>query len=66
MVTDALTDDDCLCQGKVPKDRQMDVIQYVTETDQKGREKSRWKPVLRFHMDCPHHGVKVIDDASRP
>jgi len=46
-------EDTCLCQGKVPDDKRIDVLQRIY--DEK-REKHRWKAFVRFHQDCPVHG----------
>lgn len=45
----------CLCQGKVPDNKRIDVQQRVF--DEK-RQKHRWKAVIRFHQDCPVHGCE--------
>lgn len=60
MVTQAAADDfdegDCLCQGVVPKDKRIDFDQRVF--DEK-TQKWKWKTMLRYHIDCGIHGVKV-------
>ena len=65
MVTQAATDDfdedDCLCQGVVPKDKRVDFEQRVF--DEK-TQKWKWKTMLRYHKDCPVHGVRI--EASDP
>jgi hypothetical protein len=46
-------EDACLCQGKVPEDKRIDVIERIF--DEK-KQKHRWKVFLRYHIDCPIHG----------
>ncbi len=46
-------EDSCLCQGKVPEDKRIDVEQRIY--DEK-RQKHRWKVMVRYHQDCPIHG----------
>ena len=46
-------EDACLCQGKVPEDKRIDVQQRIF--DEK-RQKHRWKAMVRYHQDCPAHG----------
>lgn len=64
MVSQALTDDwdeaDCLCQGKVPEDKRIDFLQR--KFDEK-KQVWKWKSQLRYHKDCPIHGIKVPDAA---
>lgn len=50
---DDWAEDDCLCQGKVPDDKRIDIQQRLF--DEK-RQKWRWKSLVRFHQDCPIHG----------
>ncbi|ARK07477.1 hypothetical protein LAV_00077 [Sphingobium phage Lacusarx] len=64
MVTQEAMDDfdeaDCLCQGKaIPKEKWIDFMQRVFD------EKTqlwKWKTVLRYHKDCPIHGIHIKDD----
>lgn len=60
----AMTDfdpEDCLCQVKVvPEDKRIDFLE-VRLAPKDG--KARWTTVLRFHKDCPIHGVKEVTDA---
>lgn len=47
----------CLCQMKVvPKDKRVDFDELVRDV-----RTGKWKIVtkLRYHKDCPFHGVKV-------
>jgi hypothetical protein len=46
-------EDTCLCQGKVPEDKRIDVVERIY--DEK-RDKHRWKVYVRYHQDCPVHG----------
>lgn len=46
-------DEKCLCQGKVPDEKRIDV--QVRIWDEK-RNKHRWRNMIRYHMDCPVHG----------
>jgi len=46
-------EDACLCQGAVPEDKRVEVIQRIF--DEK-KEKHRWKVFLRYHSECPIHG----------
>lgn len=59
MVTQAASDDfnedECLCQGKVPKNKRIDVEQRVQDKDGKWK----WKAMLRYHADCSVHGSRV-------
>lgn len=60
MVTDVAADDfdeaDCLCQGVVPKENRIDFDLRVF--DEKV-QKWRWKTMLRYHVNCDVHGIKV-------
>lgn len=60
-VTNDLDDfdpEDCLCQMKVvPEDKRIDFLE-VRETKD---GKKKWTTVLRFHKDCPIHGIKVTN-----
>lgn len=47
-------EDACLCQGKVPEDKRIEVQQRIY--DEK-RGKHRWKAFIRYHIDCPIHGA---------
>lgn len=49
-------DESCLCQGEVPDELKVYLQQLVY--DEK-KQKERWKSVLRFHIDCPLHGVRI-------
>lgn len=52
---------DCLCQVKVvPADKRIDFLE-LRQSPKDG--KVRWTPILRFHKDCPIHGLKEITDA---
>lgn len=53
-------EDACLCQGKVPEDKRIDVQQRIY--DEK-REKHRWKSFVRYHQDCPVHGCNPKENA---
>jgi hypothetical protein len=44
---------DCLCQGKVPADKQ---VVYERRILRERDEKWVWKPFMRLHIDCPIHG----------
>lgn len=48
-------DDGCLCHGKVPVEDRMDFL--ALRPDPK-TGKPRWKCVLRYHKQCPVHGIK--------
>lgn len=49
-------DDACLCQGPVPDEKRVDVQQLIY--DEK-RKKHRWRNMIRYHADCPIHGIEV-------
>lgn len=49
-------DEDCLCQGGVPDDKQVNVQQLIFD---ERRNKQRWRNVLRYHADCPIHGIET-------
>lgn len=53
-------EDACLCQGKVPEDKRIDVEQRIF--DEK-RQKHRTKVFVRYHQDCPIHGCHVRENA---
>jgi hypothetical protein len=59
MVSQALSEDwdpaDCLCQGKVPEAFRIDL--EIRIFDEK-RDKWRWKPKVRYHKQCPIHGLQ--------
>lgn len=48
------SEEDCLCQGKVPEDKRID---YLVNVFDEKRQKRRWKSLLRYHQDCPIHGI---------
>lgn len=51
-------DEECLCQMKVvPPEKRIDFIELVDGKD----GKRKWTPVLRYHKDCPFHGIKVTN-----
>lgn len=53
--------DPCLCQMKVvPEDKRVDFQQLVRDP-----KTNKWKikTVLRYHKDCPFHGVFEVSDA---
>lgn len=54
---DDFIEEECLCQMKVvPEDKRIDVLEI-----REGRNgKLKWTPVLRFHKDCPYHGIKEV------
>lgn len=43
----------CLCQGKVPENKRIDIQHRIY--DEK-RSKWKWKTFVRYHIDCPIHG----------
>ncbi len=51
-------EDSCLCQGPVPDEKRVDIQQLIY--DEK-RKKQRWRNMLRYHSDCPIHGIHVED-----
>jgi hypothetical protein len=53
-------EDACLCQGKVPENKRIDVEQRIY--DEK-RQKHRMKVFVRYHQDCPIHGCHVKENA---
>lgn len=57
--TEAITteEDDCPCMGKVPVDKRIDF--QMIRTDPK-TGKPKLKTVLRYHKDCPEHGIKEL------
>lgn len=49
----------CLCQMKViPEGKRID---FISLRPHPKTGKLRWAPVLRYHKDCPYHGIKVRD-----
>lgn len=54
--------DDCLCQGEIPEEKKVYVQQHVYSEKLK---KKRWRNALRFHIDCPIHGVTITTE-DRP
>jgi hypothetical protein len=51
--------DACLCQMKVvPEDKRVDFQQLVRDP-----KTNKWKvkTVLRYHKDCPIHGIEVTN-----
>jgi hypothetical protein len=53
--------DACLCQMKVvPEDKRVD-FQMLVRDPKTGKPKI--KTVLRYHKDCPTHGVFEVHDA---
>jgi hypothetical protein len=61
MSNDQLPDDfdadACLCQMKVvPEDKRVDFQQIVRDSK---TNKFKVKTVLRYHKDCPFHGIEV-------
>ena len=50
-------DDDCLCQGEIPKDKRIDVLNPVISPNGKHRLVCE----MRMHQDCPYHGIKIKD-----
>lgn len=49
----------CLCQMKVvPEDKRIDFDKIVLDP-KSGKHKI--KTVLRYHKDCPIHGIEVSD-----
>ncbi|MEQ6333271.1 hypothetical protein [Sphingobium sp. MK2] len=54
-VTNEQADDPCICHGVVPKEKRIDFDQFLLH-EKSGKRK--WKTVLRYHKDCPEHGVK--------
>lgn len=61
--TEIQEDDGCLCQGKVPVESRMD-FQVIRSDPKTGKPK--WKSVLRYHKNCPTHGIiEECVDASR-
>jgi hypothetical protein len=49
----------CLCQMKVvPEDKRIDFQQLVRDPK---TNKLKIKTVLRYHKDCPFHGIEVRD-----
>lgn len=71
---DDFDEDDCLCQGKVPTDKRID-FEQVLPSDKDGRRLRdgvepllrngnpvmKWFAVLRFHKDCPIHGITIME-----
>lgn len=53
---DDFEEEDCLCQGKVPDDKKVDFLRRVFDDK---RKKWKNKVLLRYHKDCPIHGIKV-------
>lgn len=52
--------EECLCQMKVvPEDKRIDFQQVMVDPKTK---KPKIKTVLRYHKDCPVHGI-VVEDA---
>lgn len=49
-------EDLCLCQGKVPEDKRIDVMERIFD-EKRGHH--RWKTYVRFHQDCPVHGCHI-------
>jgi hypothetical protein len=59
-LSDEWDEDACLCQGKVPDDKRIDVQQRIF--DEK-RNQHRWKSFVRYHQDCPVHGCNRKEPA---
>lgn len=55
-ITSDWDEDTCLCQGKVPEDKRIDVMERIF--DEK-RNQHRWKTYVRYHQDCPTHGCNI-------
>jgi hypothetical protein len=55
--TETMEQDPCLCQGKVPEDKRID-FQTLRPDPKTGKPKL--KTVLRYHKDCPEHGLKEL------
>lgn len=45
--------DECLCSGKVPDAKRIDVMDRVFNEK---KQKHVWKTLVRYHQDCPVHG----------
>lgn len=56
-------EDACLCQGKIPEDKRIDVIERIYDDK---RAKHRWKVYVRYHQDCPVHGCNVKETCDAP
>lgn len=54
-------DDPCLCQGKIKPEDRMD-FQVIRDDPKTGKPK--WKTILRYHKNCPEHGIERTPDAS--
>lgn len=50
---DDYADEDCLCLGKVPDNKRIDVQQRIFNEK---KQKHVWKTFVRAHQDCPIHG----------
>lgn len=61
MITDDFDPELCLCQGKVPAEKRIDIEEWELH-EKSGR--MRWKTKVRYHQDCPYHGTnRGPDDA---
>lgn len=54
-IRDDWEDSECLCQDNVPIGKRIDV--QAREYDEK-RGKWRWRNKIRYHQDCPIHGLE--------
>lgn len=55
--TEAIDDETCLCQTFVPAEKRIDFLEI--REDKNG--KRAWRTVLRYHQDCPEHGIVVLE-----
>lgn len=61
--SEEIDDEACLCQGFVPENKRVDF--YAIRPDKKtGKPKAT--VVLRYHQDCPDHGLNVRYGPTKP
>lgn len=55
-------DDDCLCHGEVPEEKK---VFFQEKRWHEKKKQNIWRNVLRCHIDCPIHGVRITTE-DRP
>jgi len=55
-------EDPCLCQSFVPAEKRVDFLEIRPDKD----GKMAWRTVLRYHQDCPEHGIVDLTASPNP
>lgn len=62
-VTGDFDEADCLCQGFVPEDKRIDFMNVLPD---KKTGKPRLQTWMRYHQECPIHGLNLRMGPSKP